>query len=924
MGLFIGAAGVSIFVGADVSRYMIAMQKMGTVTRGTVGIIGKKFQFLTRGIGAVSIAMAALGIVSAKVGATFEKSIVTAGVKANATQKQLQNLSTEARRIGKTTAFTAQQAADAMGVFSQRGFKYAETMQITSQALLLAGATSSDMTQSANLLGSVMKQLSLDMSEAGHVTDVLTFATLRSALDMGKLTQAMKMGGAMSNAYKFSLEETVAVLMALSQNNLSGQRTAKQLEQAMKQLGAVEIKRGSAMDILNEFGIAFSDVDPSSNNLLDIMDRLSSATSKISGDYISMAKLIKIVGSRAAIIMGSLFIDMREGNTNLRETAEEMVNLVDFAKSIYQKVMATVWGDFKLVVSAATETLLTFFDTYKDELKATLRNLKGKFDDLSGWIVDHSKAIKGMFNNASFYLNNFSDIFEAYKTYFNDAMKEMFSDDEKMTGMSDAFQSVFDSIGDLFVDMLERMMNAVYKFVPIMALSFEIMFVKSFATVVKKFADIWHKFNTPIQYAKMQKAREVAREDVTGFYGKTKGMSMAQSHYKAVDIKSLLKDEKKVVEGWLAKRNKKYLDLNSQEKNISKKWVGIYEGKMREKEHLAGQMNKLSEFISASKDFATGRSSTPDYEGKRMVERGARWLEGMMAPLVGVAKTDLGIISNKNMLTDFWQSITNALTNAIGTPSGAKKKLQETLNNLGFGIHPELLPGNMMPVIAGDGKKKGTGGDKFADDHARAKAIQERADKFTAALTTQMEDMKRAIGTGLRSAVESFGNSIGAVIMQTKTLADAWKQVGQDIIGVITEAITKWAILKALMGVTGKAGVHEPGSLMGLIYQGIMGTTSGTASPGGSEVKMHRSNGANYTSASDPTMSKSASYNNQPQMQAVSQDGGGGGGNSVSIYAMDASSFQQFAAQNRSTFDNIFGQNYRSNDQSRRASRRGR
>ena len=103
--------------------------------------------------------------------ATFEQAMARVRGLTGATEEDFVALSAEARRLGATTAFTAQDAANAMGNFAQAGLTVQEIMQATGPALDMAASGQLDMATASDILIKVMKGMKIPFSEAARVTD---------------------------------------------------------------------------------------------------------------------------------------------------------------------------------------------------------------------------------------------------------------------------------------------------------------------------------------------------------------------------------------------------------------------------------------------------------------------------------------------------------------------------------------------------------------------------------------------------------------------------------------------------------------------------------------------------------------------------------------------------------------------------------
>jgi len=120
-------------------------------------------RYITRMVKWGSLAMAGLGTATAVLGAKFEQAITETATIAGG---GMMELAEKAREMGRTTAFTATQAARAMYNLASAGLSTAEIVGTIEPALKLAGATAADLSSATGLLVATMKQFGLTSANA--------------------------------------------------------------------------------------------------------------------------------------------------------------------------------------------------------------------------------------------------------------------------------------------------------------------------------------------------------------------------------------------------------------------------------------------------------------------------------------------------------------------------------------------------------------------------------------------------------------------------------------------------------------------------------------------------------------------------------------------------------------------------------------
>jgi len=132
---------------------------------GSLSRVGKSLTSLGKRLTlAAGASLLAIGTIAIKVGGTFEQKLTNAfsvtGAASEDVKKQMEEL---ARTMGKTTVFSASQAADAMYYMASAGWKANDMAVALKPTLALAAATQSDLAFTTNVVVSALNQPLLPM-----------------------------------------------------------------------------------------------------------------------------------------------------------------------------------------------------------------------------------------------------------------------------------------------------------------------------------------------------------------------------------------------------------------------------------------------------------------------------------------------------------------------------------------------------------------------------------------------------------------------------------------------------------------------------------------------------------------------------------------------------------------------------------------
>lgn len=278
----------------------------------------------------------------------FETSMSRVSAISKASAKDLEALRKVAKDLGKTTEFSASQAADGLGFFAMAGFSAKEAMAALPATLDLATASGMGLAQAADIASNVLSGFGKAANEAGTVADVLAAASSAANTDVYQLGSAMSTVAPISAALGISLEDTAAAIGVMSDAGIQGERAGTALRGVLSSLAG---PTKQAVDALANYGLTAKDVNPETNSLADVMARLK-------GAGLGTADAMKIFGREAA--SGALVLI--NSNDRLREFGAELENVGGAAGNMAKIMRDNLGGDINGLVSSISGLILSLGD----------------------------------------------------------------------------------------------------------------------------------------------------------------------------------------------------------------------------------------------------------------------------------------------------------------------------------------------------------------------------------------------------------------------------------------------------------------------------------------------------------------------------------------------------------------------------------
>lgn len=363
---------------------------------------GKVAQSVGKGMTAsVSAPIAAFGGLTLKTAVDFESAMNRVEAISGETGDSLKAMRDLAKSLGSNTAFSAGQAADAMGFLAQAGWKANKILAGTPAFLDLAAASGTDLADAAGIASKIMGQFEISAGNASRVADVLAAATASANVDMQMIAESMKAAGPIANKYGLSLEDTAAAIGLLGNVGIQGENAGTALKNTML---AMVSPAGDAAKMLKFLGVQTKDAEGNMLPLVDVLAGFGSALEKAGiGEGQKLQAIQTMFGKEGLAGATELLAQAQSGA--LQKYAESLTNIEGRARSMAQTMMKGAPGAVKNLASAfeglqlaiARSGLLEWFSQAVKGLTGLIKNLSQTSPELLklGTIVAGVAAVAG-------------------------------------------------------------------------------------------------------------------------------------------------------------------------------------------------------------------------------------------------------------------------------------------------------------------------------------------------------------------------------------------------------------------------------------------------------------------------------------------------------------------------------------------------
>jgi len=255
----------------------------------------------------ITAPLTALGKSAFDAFANFEDGMMKVKVVTQATQGEFKMLTDEAKRLGSTTEFTAQQVADLQLVLGRKGFDPSAIQGMEQSILNLALATGEDLSLAAEVVGASIKTFGKNASDTASIANTLASAAANSSIQLGTFATAFGHAGASANAVGVDIEELSAMMGVLMDNGIKASKAGTGLRKIFSKLHKEGVKFSEVLDLATqgELGLekAMKIAGLTSGGQLLILAKNKKKVAELSEEYRTnttrLDEMTEAMGSRA-------------------------------------------------------------------------------------------------------------------------------------------------------------------------------------------------------------------------------------------------------------------------------------------------------------------------------------------------------------------------------------------------------------------------------------------------------------------------------------------------------------------------------------------------------------------------------------------------------------------------------------------------
>ena len=234
--------------------------------------IGNSFKSVGKSMTA-AITLPVAGIVgsSVKTAMNFEQQMSKVQAVSFATAEEMQELTATAKEVGRTTSFSATEAAQALEYMAQAGWKTKSMVEGIDGVVKLANAGGLDVARASEIATAGINAFGMNAGELGKLADVLSAGANAAMTDVSGMGESFSYAAPMAGTLKMSIEDTTIALGLMANMGIDGSRAGTALKTSLANLSNPTKKMKGMMDSL---GISLVDNKNQTKSLKTVMDEL--------------------------------------------------------------------------------------------------------------------------------------------------------------------------------------------------------------------------------------------------------------------------------------------------------------------------------------------------------------------------------------------------------------------------------------------------------------------------------------------------------------------------------------------------------------------------------------------------------------------------------------------------------------------------
>lgn len=294
----------------------------------------------------------------------------------------------QARDLGATTAFTANEVAQGQAFYAMAGFKPEQIKNAMSGTLSMSLAGDIDLATTADIGSNILTGFKLNSNEMNRVSDALVATFTRSNVNLTMLGDTMKYVAPVASGLGVDIETAAAAAGKLGDAGIQASMAGTGLKSILGRLAEPPKMAGEALDKLK---IKTRDSKGNLREFTDILVELDKKTKKMGNA--ERAGLFKHIAGEEAFAALTVLVD-QAGSGQLQTLIAEVKAAKGEAEKVAKTMTDNLDGDLKNLTSAYEDVGIQIFGGADSPLRDITKRVTDLISKFGQWAKKNPELIK--------------------------------------------------------------------------------------------------------------------------------------------------------------------------------------------------------------------------------------------------------------------------------------------------------------------------------------------------------------------------------------------------------------------------------------------------------------------------------------------------------------------------------------------------
>lgn len=321
-----------------------------------------------------SAAAVAFTKTSTDAGMSFDSAMSQVAATMGTTVDKIGDVKAKAEEMGRTTKYTATEAAEGMNILAQAGLSADEQISGIGTVLNLASAGAMSLEESASYTAGAVKGFGDTMSNASYYADLMAKGATLANTDVRGLGEAFSGSAATAKNYGQAADGVTLSLLRLAEQNVTGSEASTALNRAMADLYT---PTDDASKALNQLGVSAYEANGEAKNFNDLVDELNGSLQGMTAEQKNnaLATIFTTQGLQAFNKMTA------SSDATVQKFWKGIQDSSGSAAQQAATQLDNLKGDITLLSSATEGLELGFYNTFSGTIRGAI---KGVTSEVSG------------------------------------------------------------------------------------------------------------------------------------------------------------------------------------------------------------------------------------------------------------------------------------------------------------------------------------------------------------------------------------------------------------------------------------------------------------------------------------------------------------------------------------------------------------